>query len=269
MTRSLLFVALTGCSFGGAPLRQDPLDCEAVAIRDAAGDLDPCDVAACEACNDVCDEGCMVLESYPPQYACAGHDSFTVYDECPDWQMPDSVLCTDTATVVTADDATLGFSANDVLAPLGAPMVAAAEWVAEENRPDTVVTLTVAAAGDPILHDQEPVDAGSSGCTDALEVPVTVALRTDDGAFDEVLATSLFVTDPTFVSVGQALDWQALGGDFTFVTLVPADWDSVALDLSTTLSATPEGGIQVSAERSTGPDTGEGLVGPLLRWPPM
>lgn len=269
MTRSLGMVVLAGWLVGCDPATPEPVDCESVAIRDALGEADPCDVAACQACEDACDEGCMVLESFPPQYACEGGDSFTVYDECPDWQMPDSILCTDTATTVAPDDATLGFSANDVLAPLGAPMVSPAEWVAEENRPDTVVTLTVAAAGDPILHDQEPIATGSGGCPDSLEVPVTLTLHTDDGAFGETIATSVWVTDPTYVSVGAALDWQALSGSFTFVTIVPSDWDSVVLDLSTTLSANPEGAIQVSAERATGPNTGEGLVGSLLRWPPM
>jgi len=63
-------------------------DCEALAMRDADGNVDPCDLQACEACDDVCDEHCVVLESFPPQYACDGEGTFTVYDECPDWEPP-------------------------------------------------------------------------------------------------------------------------------------------------------------------------------------
>lgn len=64
-------------------------DCEEVAIPDADGNPDPCDVQACEACTDACGDGCMILESYPPQWACEDA-SFTVYDFCPDWTAPGS-----------------------------------------------------------------------------------------------------------------------------------------------------------------------------------
>ncbi len=65
-----------------------PFDCAAVAVTNEAGDPDPCDVAACETCVDTCGTGCLVLESYPPQYACDDAGSWSVYDTCPNWQAP-------------------------------------------------------------------------------------------------------------------------------------------------------------------------------------
>ena len=63
-------------------------DCEALAIRDADGNVDPCDLQACEACDAVCDDHCLVLDSFPPQYACDGEGTFSAPDECPDWAPP-------------------------------------------------------------------------------------------------------------------------------------------------------------------------------------
>ena len=72
---------------GDCPHCDDPPDCVEVAIRDANGDPDGCDLAACTTCADRCGEGCAILESFPPQYACEG-ESWDVYDFCPDWAPP-------------------------------------------------------------------------------------------------------------------------------------------------------------------------------------
>jgi hypothetical protein len=81
--------ALFGCALAVACVGTEgtPIDCEENAIRDADGNPDPCDVAACEACND-CAGGCIAIEeSYPPHYVCETA-SFDVYDTCPDWEPP-------------------------------------------------------------------------------------------------------------------------------------------------------------------------------------
>lgn len=65
----------------------DALDCEEVAIRTAEGEVDECDLQACQACEEACEVGCLILESYPPQYSCEGEGTWDVYDFCPDWSM--------------------------------------------------------------------------------------------------------------------------------------------------------------------------------------
>jgi len=73
--------------------------CEEVAITDANGNPDPCDVAACQACADECGSGCAILESYPPQYACPD-GSWSVYDTCPDWELPTTTSAPHSENVV-------------------------------------------------------------------------------------------------------------------------------------------------------------------------
>ena len=82
MGRTIGLLLAVGCVGG-----EEPFDCEEVAITDADGNPDPCDVDACQECVDECGGGCAILESYPPQYACPG-DSWSVYDFCPDWEPP-------------------------------------------------------------------------------------------------------------------------------------------------------------------------------------
>lgn len=85
-----------------------PLDCAAVALTDAAGDPDACDVSACENCVDDCGVDCRVLESYPPVYAC-DDASWDVYGSCPDWQPASSPSATE-----ISDDG-CGGAASEVL----------------------------------------------------------------------------------------------------------------------------------------------------------
>jgi hypothetical protein len=67
-----------------------PFECESIAITDPSGAPDACDVSACQACVDECGRDCVVLESYPPRYACegGGSEAWDVYDFCPDWEPP-------------------------------------------------------------------------------------------------------------------------------------------------------------------------------------
>ncbi len=85
---ALLFGVVSSCVFV-----VDPPDtrCDDVAMRNPDGSVDACDLAACEACDDACGRSCAILESYPPQYACEGDGSWSVYDECPDWQPPGAI----------------------------------------------------------------------------------------------------------------------------------------------------------------------------------
>jgi len=81
--------------------------CEEVAITDADGNPDPCDVAACQACVDAC--GCDgIEESYPPHYVCPD-DSWDVYEMCPDWEPPTTTSAPHSENVVD-----LGCGGEDV-----------------------------------------------------------------------------------------------------------------------------------------------------------
>lgn len=77
--------------------------CPEVAITDATGAPDPCDVAACERCVEGCGGDCLVLESYPPSYACDGGASWSVYDTCPNWQPPGSPHAADEESLGCGD----------------------------------------------------------------------------------------------------------------------------------------------------------------------
>lgn len=81
------WVILSGIGMG-CVFTPSESDCEDIAITNADGEVDACDLQACEACADACGEPCAVLESYPPQYACEDGSTFTASDECPDWEPP-------------------------------------------------------------------------------------------------------------------------------------------------------------------------------------
>lgn len=67
------------------------IDCDEIAMRDASGHADPCDVAACQTCADRCGASCMVFDSLPPIYACEA-GSWDVYDVCEDWRAAPRVV---------------------------------------------------------------------------------------------------------------------------------------------------------------------------------
>lgn len=253
-------------------------DCASVAIRDADGVADPCDVQACQLCVDTCGGDCVILEIFPPVYSCGPDGSWDVYETCEDWELPGSTqasACEEVTSIVPADQVTpLGFSADQVLAAVVGPFGADAEWVAEKGRPATTVSLSVTAGtGEVLFHDLSagylaPSIGASPPCFDVLEVPARVEFTSGDGAFAEVREVSLMVSDLTAISASFPLDWATLDGTFTFATIDPTAWDEVTLDVSTQLVPSVSGEVQVSASRGAG-SVSEGLVGPLLRWPPM
>lgn len=279
MRAPFLLAALAACSGGSRDTNTStttPLQCADIAMKDDQGAVDPCDLQACQACADACDGDCVVAQSYPVQYHCP-EGSWTVYDFCPDWTLGNGSSCEDTTSTLTPSDmSALGFSGDDVLAALAGPFDSPAEYVAEEGRPDTTISIAITANGDPVFHDREPSgtttltwDGPVPACNDFLEVPVLVAFSSADGAFAESLPTSITAMELGNLSASSELDWTDLSGSFEFATIVPSEWDSVTLDLGTILVPELQGGVQVSANREIGPNTGEGLVGPVLRWPPI
>ena len=192
---------------------------------------------------------------------------------------PDYQACDDTTTVLAQDVASpLGFSADDVLVVVSGPASAAATWT--DGGAGTTVTIGATLAGDVVYHDRSPVEdtggpedtgpapgAPDDACVDWLEVPITMALATDDGAFDESVPASILAMDTGSLWASAELDWAALGGSYVFTEIDPSEWDSVSLSVSAGWSAgSLTGQVDMSASREISEDMGEGLVGPVLRW---
>jgi hypothetical protein len=192
---------------------------------------------------------------------------------------PDSLECSDTSTTLASDEASvLGFSADEVLAVMAGPVDAAGTWSADDSA--VLVTLSVVAAGDAVFHEREPVEdtgvpddtgfemgAPDDGCPDWVEIPVQLALTTDDGAFDETVVGSVLAMDTASLWVSADLDWTALTGTFTFTEIDPAEWDQVTLSVSAGwVDGSPTGQVDMNASRKVSEDMGEGMVGPVLLW---
>jgi len=192
---------------------------------------------------------------------------------------PDYQACDDATSVLDQDAVcALGFSADDVLTVVTGPASAAATWT--DGGAATTVTISASLAGDVVYHDRSPVEdtggpgdtgyatgAPDDGCADWLEVPVTLGLATDDGAFDESVVASILAMDPASLWGSAELDWSALGGSYVFTEIDPAEWDEVSLSVSAGWSAgVMTGQVDMSADRTVSEDMGEGLVGPVLRW---
>lgn len=179
----LLACALTaGCDLGAS----SGIDCAAVALRDAAGDPDGCDVAACATCVDTCGRDCAILESYPPQYSCGGDAGlWDVYAFCPDWTLPTTPT---TAAIAATNVADLGCGTST------------------EERLAAAPTGPGAVA---VVHDDYAVGC----CPDGVTVAVV--------AKDQVLTVSYTVgPDPCDCVCGLDLTYDLVGvpaGDWTLV----------------------------------------------------
>ena len=179
--------------------------------------------------------------------------------------------CAEEVTTLEPDEESpLGVSGNEVVAPIAGPLSADATWSA--TGAPTTVSFAVSRSGDPVFHDlSQPEDPPEGGpdyqCFDWLEVPVLVLFSTDDGGFDETLSASLRIDEMGGPWLSAALDWEALGGTFTFTEIDPADWDEVVLDVGNGWSgAAMAGQVNMNASRDAGGGVGEGMVGPVLNW---
>jgi hypothetical protein len=192
---------------------------------------------------------------------------------------PDYQACDDTTSVLEQDVAcALGFAADDVLAVVAGPASAPATWT--DGGAVTTVTIGSSLAGEVVYHDRSPAaDTGSSddtghatgapddACPDWLEVPITLTLTTDDGAFDESVAASILAMDTASLWASAELDWSALGGSYVFTEIDPDEWDEVSLGVSAGWSAgAMTGQVDMNASRTVSEDMGEGITGPVLRW---
>lgn len=122
-------------------------------------------------------------------------------------------------TPLGADDAgPEGFSARAALDAAVGVRAATLVWA---DGGETRFVAEVVQAGDPVAVDSELVTDGSGpvpelGCVDRLEIPVTLAASTDDGALSLSVAARL-VAGPDGASV-----WLELPADFDLQPFVPA-----------------------------------------------
>lgn len=83
--RLLVSLLLTFCLGCGDELTFP--DCEELVMTTADGELDECDLQACEAAfGDGCTE-CVVLQSFAQQYVDDDGERWDVFDFCPNWSM--------------------------------------------------------------------------------------------------------------------------------------------------------------------------------------
>ncbi len=89
----LVAFALVGVCLGGAKCGKggnnpDGPSCDDAALKTEDGTIDKCDLQACEACYAECGASCVIMDAYPPQYACSDAHAYTVYDFCEGWEYP-------------------------------------------------------------------------------------------------------------------------------------------------------------------------------------
>ena len=197
--------------------------------------------------------------------------------------MPDQIDCEDVTTVLAAADTSpLGFSADEVLAIVAGPTLATATY--PDGGATTGLSISLALVGDPVFHERtEVVDTGGGGadtgpawgapsgadggCPDWLELPLSLRFVTDDGAFDESVSSTMLAMDLASLWASADLDWENLGGSYTFTEIDPTEWDEVSLSVSAGFSGgATNGQVDMSASRTVSADMGEGMVGPVLRW---
>lgn len=99
------------------------------------------------------------------------------------------IACGETRAVVTAEDDSAGYSAQDWLARF-AQSQAQLVWTAGG---ETGLDLSLqAGSGEITLVHQEPLEGGEEAwCTDYLIFPVELGFRTEDGSFDEEFSLNL------------------------------------------------------------------------------
>jgi hypothetical protein len=84
----VLGLCLGGAKCGGESTAPDGPSCETEVLRTEDGAADRCDLQACEACFAECGSDCVIMEAYPPRYACTEQHAYSLYDFCEGWEYP-------------------------------------------------------------------------------------------------------------------------------------------------------------------------------------
>lgn len=85
---AVLGLCLGGAKCGNESEAPSELSCDKAALHTEDGDVDKCDLQACEACFAECGADCVIMEAYPPRYACSEKHAYSLYDFCEGWEYP-------------------------------------------------------------------------------------------------------------------------------------------------------------------------------------
>ncbi|MBN2798333.1 MAG: hypothetical protein JXX28_04235 [Deltaproteobacteria bacterium] len=150
--------------------------------------------------------------------------------------------CTAVVTEVSLDDATLGFSARDLLDMFEGTHQSPLRYVSGDA--DTIVTLTLAGSGVARLVVQEPVEGESllyADCPDYLELPLSLTVSTADGALDEVFAVDAAAISATELELFAEVELSALNGSLSVE--VPQDADRSSVQVEANFNSGGSGGV--------------------------
>ena len=159
----------------------------------------------------------------------------------------DGLSCEESRAEVALDEVTaLGFSAAEVAAYAEGEHVETLAWTRDGST--TGLTITVTLSGETANYvDSEPADTeGDTGampveydmCADYLEIPVTVSVITEDGAFNESWSTTLQAAAAASASLYHEFDPLAMTGtyDITLDNTEP-DYDELRAFFDASFSA--------------------------------
>jgi hypothetical protein len=148
------------------------------------------------------------------------------------------------SSVDSADATALGYSADDLIAQLGAATTQTLIWVGDASETTLTVEL-IGGAGDVRFIDNEVDgggDTGESACEDSLEVDTNITFSTADGVFAETWAVTLHSYAVDSASFTQDLDAAALVGTFDKWDYADATADYESLGAEMSFSLVPDGG---------------------------
>jgi hypothetical protein len=203
-----LAACLSWVCVGSCDAAVDEIDC-------AREGLSPCEVKACRACVETGGAHFWILESAPPQYACADREGLPIegwfgHDHC---RPP---TCEEVVTVLGSFDeiTPAGVSAAEALGSAEGEHVRPLEWLVGERfggveidrHGTTELTLEVELEGTPrfierqeVVHETDGVPdiIGGIDCQPSIEVDIILRLQTEDGGLDELLSATLVHRLPT------------------------------------------------------------------------
>lgn len=178
--------------------------------------------------------------------------------------------CEETTTILASLDevsALLGISAAELLDATGNGFTLTATYTVDTSLltqsplgGETELTVTISFAGGEIREIASvPVDSGSGqdiavDCPDRLEVEVSVAFVTADGAFNETWPAILTQTDAAESSPSLTADFDPyeVEGTFEIVSIEGPTPDSVTGDFSTLAVDPYSGALEIFVEQSGG-----------------
>lgn len=134
------------------------------------------------------------------------------------------VCLVESSSTVSASDRSLGFSGEDVLD--------FSEGV-HDNFMDTGSGTPVELIIDVIYNEDDLnlVETDAS-CNDYLEIPVTIALSTANGLFNETWDVDLKAGDDESASFGFRLELEDINGSYVQTELNSADWNEIYIEVS-------------------------------------